>query len=83
MLASPLRTLARARIFSLTVAITLGPGIAALIVTFSVVNAALFRQPPFPAAEDLALLFIQRNPEGEPSYRERWSFSRFELLRAE
>ena len=74
------RKLARTPIFSLTVALTLGFGVGALILTFSVVNAALFRPPPFPQAEDLALLFIQRNPEGEPTRRERWSFSRFELL---
>ena len=75
------RKLARTPIFSLTVALTLGFGVGALILTFGVVNAALFRQPPFPQAEHLALLYIQRNPEGEPTRRERWSFARFELLR--
>lgn len=77
---SPARSLLRAPVFSLTVALTLGLGVGALILTFSVINAALFRQPPFPAARDLALLFIQRNEEGELPRRERWSFNRFELL---
>ena len=70
----------RSRLLSLTVVLTLGLGVGALIIAFGVVNAALFRQPPFPAANDVALLFIQRNPQGEQPRRERWSFARFELL---
>ena len=70
----------RSRLLSLTVVLTLGLGVGALIIAFGVVNAALFRQPPFPAANDVALLFIQRNPQGEQPRRERWSFARFELI---
>ena len=76
-----LRSLTRHPALSLTVAGTLAIGIAALTTTFGVVNAALFRQPPFHDAGRLAMLFIQRRPEGEPPRQERWSFSRFELLR--
>ena len=74
------RSLVRSRALALTVVFTLGLGVGALILTFGVVNAALLRQPPFDEAKDLALLYIQRNEEGEPPRRERWSFARFELL---
>ena len=76
-----LRSLARAPGLSLTVAGTLAIGIAIVTVTFGVVYAALFRQPPFEEAERLAMLYLDRNPRGEPPSKERWSFARFELLR--
>ena len=80
-LSTTLRSLARARVLSFTVVLTVALGVAALTITFGVVNAALFREPPFPAADRLALLYLQRNPAGEPTQRERWSFARFQLLR--
>lgn len=80
-LSATFRSLARARALSFGVVLTLALGVAALTTTFGVVNAALFRQPPFHDAGRIALLFLQRNPEGEPSRRERWSFARFHLLR--
>jgi hypothetical protein len=76
-----LRSFSSNRSLAITVVFTLAIGGAALVTTFGVVNAALFRQPPFADAERLALLFIQRNPQGEPPQQERWSFARFELLR--
>lgn len=76
-----LRPLARDRGLAITVIATLALGVAALGITFSVVNAAVFREPPFPDAGRLALLYLERNPVGEPPRRERWSFPRFELLR--
>ena len=75
------RSLVRHPALSLTVVGTLAIGIAALATTYGVVNAALFRQPPFPEAGRLAMLFTERHPRGEPPRRERWSFPRFELLR--
>src|SRR6185503_17768564 len=45
------------------------------------VNAALFREPPFRDARQVAVLYIVRNPIGEPQRRERWSYQRFQLLR--
>lgn len=74
------RSLARARGITLTVVLTLAMGVGALLATFGVVNAALFRQPPFHKAADVALLYLQRNPTGEVPRRERWSFARFKLL---
>jgi len=63
------------------VAATLALGVAALTTAFAIVNAALFRQPPFAEPDRLALLYLQRNPAGEPPRQERWSFARFERLR--
>lgn len=80
-LATTLRSLVRAPALSTAVVLTLALGVAVLATTFGVINAALLRQPPFPDAGRLALLYLQRNPEGEPPRRERWSFARFELMR--
>ena len=82
-LKNALRSLARARALSITVALTLALGVGALIITFGVVNAALWRQPPFPDATRLTMLYLQRNPEGEPPQRERWSFARYTMLAAQ
>jgi predicted permease len=67
----------------LTIAVvsTLAAGIAAVTTTFGIVNAALLRQPPFPRADRIAVLYLERRPAGEPPRRERWSFARFERLR--
>jgi len=75
------RSLSRARALSLAVVVTLGFGIAAVTATFAVVNAALFREPPFDAAREVTMLYLLRNPEGGPPHRERWSFPRIQLLR--
>lgn len=80
-LATTFRSLVRAPAFSTAVVLTLVLGIAVLTTTFGVINAALLRQPPFPDAGRLALLYLERNPEGEPPRQERWSFARFELMR--
>ncbi len=69
------------RWLALAVAATLTLGVALLTTTFAIVEAALLRQPPFPEADRLALLYLQRNPAGEPPRQERWSFPRFERLR--
>jgi putative ABC transport system permease protein len=75
-----IRSLARRRSLSLAVVLTLALGVAALTTTFGVVDAALWRQPPFHDAGRVAMLYLQRNPEGESPRQERWSFARFQLL---
>src|SRR4051812_21554538 len=75
------RSLLRTPTLSLGVIATLAVGIAALATTFGILNAALFRQPPFDDARRIAMLYIERNPEGEAPRRERWSFARIQLLR--
>jgi putative ABC transport system permease protein len=80
-LSSTLRSLARARGLVLAVVTTIALGVAALTTTFGVINAALFRQPPFEDADRVVMLYLQRNPQGEAPRQERWSFARFQLLR--
>ena len=79
-LRNALRSLVHSRALSITVALTLALGVGAVIITFGVVNAALWRQPPFPDAARLTMLYLQRNPEGESPRRERWSFARYSML---
>ncbi|HSA56441.1 MAG TPA: ABC transporter permease [Gemmatimonadaceae bacterium] len=76
-----LRSLRNTRGLSATVVATLAFGVAALALAFGVINAAVFREPPFHDAGRLAMLYLERNPQGEPPRRERWSFPRYELLR--
>lgn len=76
-----LRSLAHARASTLSVALTLALGTCALTMTFAAMNAALLREPPFPEAGRVAMLYLERNPQGESPRRERWSFPRFERLR--
>ena len=80
-LSAAFRSLARAPALAIGVVVTLALGVGALTTAFGVVNAGLWRQPPFPDAGRLAMLYLRRNPEGEPPQQERWSFGRFELLR--
>lgn len=70
----------RGRMHSLAVGLTIALGVAALTAAFGIVNAALFRQPPFEAARRIALLYLVRDDHGTPR-RERWSFARIQLLR--
>ena len=76
-----LRSLTRAPWLSLAVVATLAIGVAAVTAIFGVVNAALFRQPPFPDAGRIALLYTERQEPGKAPYRERWSYPRIQLLR--
>ena len=75
-----LRSLTRGRWLTMAVVATIALGVAALTTTFGIVHAALFRQPPFQEADRVAVLFLDRRPEGEAPRQERWSFPRFQLL---
>ena len=68
------RALLRARGLSLAVVLTLALGVGLLATTFSLLNGALWRLPPFPDAGRAALLYLERNPQDEAPRRERWSF---------
>src|SRR5512132_3022162 len=76
-----IRSLARTRGLSLAVIGTLALGIGALGTTFSLVDAALWRQPPFPHAERLAILYLTRATSTAPEYRMRWSYPEITTLR--
>ena len=77
-----LRSVVRTARLSLAVILTVALGVAALTTTFGIVHAALLRQPPFPDASRLAMLYLERHPRNQAPYRERWSFPRFQLLSA-
>ena len=66
----------------LGVVVTIALGVAALTTTFAIVRASLWREPPFPDADRIGVLFLERNPANEPARRERWSFPRSEQFRA-
>jgi putative ABC transport system permease protein len=75
------RSLMRARMLSGAAVLSIALGIAATTSVFTVVDAALFRPPPFPAADRLAMLFITRQRPNAPLERARWSWSQTRLLR--
>jgi hypothetical protein len=75
-----LRFLLRSPALTLGVTATLALGVGALTVTFAVVDAALFREPPFQDAGRITMLYLVRSPAGEPVHNERWSFPRYRLL---
>jgi predicted permease len=55
---------------------------AACTIVASLVDAGLFRQPPFREADRLAVVYVTRASPSEGVTRLRWSFRRFQLLRA-
>jgi len=75
------RSLMRARMLSGAAVLSIALGIAATTSVFTVVDAALFRPPPFPAADRLAMLFITRQRPNAPLERARWSWPQTRLLR--
>lgn len=77
-----LRRLVRDRAFSLAVSGTLAVGIAALTITFGVVWAALWREPPFEGADRIVVVRTERTAPGQATHAERWSFERLRMLRA-
>ena len=76
------RSLRRAKGLVITCVISLALGLGASTVLFSVVDAALLRPPPFPEPSRLALLTITHRTPHDGVLAERWSWSRFELLRS-
>lgn len=77
-----LRSLARTPGLSLAVIAMLGAGIGALTATFGLVDAALFRPPPFADAGRLAIAYVTRaRGTGGGESRERWSLPRIRMLR--
>jgi putative ABC transport system permease protein len=76
-----IRGLGHSRAFSLAVAGTLAAGVVALTLAFGVVDAAVWRQPPFDGAANLSLLYTQRTAPDGTVRSERWSYPRIQLLR--
>lgn len=74
------RSLARTPILTGAALLSMSIGIAATTAVFSVVDAALFRPPPFPDANRLAIIYTTRQRGNAPAGKERWSWPRFRLL---
>ncbi len=74
------RSLARTPLLSGAAVLSMAIGIAAATAVFSVVDAALFRPPPFADAGRLAIIYTTRQRGDAPAGRERWSWPRFRLL---
>ena len=55
---------------------------ASCTIVAALVDAALFRQPPFHEADRLAVLYLTRQSSAGGLERQRWSFRRFQLLRS-
>ena len=77
------RSLLRTPVVSVAAVLSIALGIAATTSVFSIVDAALFRAPPFAGAARLAILFITRQHPNAAIERERWSWPRSRMLREE
>jgi macrolide transport system ATP-binding/permease protein len=76
-----LRQIARAPGFVFTVCVTLALGIGVNTAIFSIVNALLLKELPYPHPERIATLFV-RTTGSEPSDEHRWvDGEQWELLR--
>jgi putative ABC transport system permease protein len=83
MTAKPMRSLLRVPGFALAVIATLALGVGALITTFTLVDAALWRLPPLENANRIALLYVTRSSPRQPFHRERWSYPAIQQLKAQ
>ncbi|HET7585008.1 MAG TPA: ABC transporter permease [Gemmatimonadaceae bacterium] len=75
-----IRSLSRVRLFTIAAVGSLTLGIATATTVFSLVDAAVLRQPPFERADRLMLLNITQRTPGAGELRVRWSWPRFRLL---
>jgi putative ABC transport system permease protein len=74
------RSLSRTPVLTGAALLSMSVGIAAATAVFSVVDAALFRPPPFDDAGRLAIIYTTRQRGDAPAGKERWSWPRFRLL---
>jgi putative ABC transport system permease protein len=75
------RSLVRSPVLSVAAVLSIALGVSATTSVFSVVDAALFRPPPLPAADRLAMIYVTRHRPNAPLGRERWSWARSRMLR--
>lgn len=76
-----LRTLSRTPVVSVAIIAMVAIGVAALTTTFGLVDAALFRQPPFDRARDIVLINSTHTTPSRGEQLQRWSYPRIQLLR--
>ena len=75
------RAIARSPGIAAGVISTIAVGVGALAVAFTMIDAAIFRQPPFPEAPRLAMVYSTRTAPTFGTVRERWSYPRIQALR--
>jgi predicted permease len=75
------RSLMRTPVLTIAAVLSIALGVSATTSVFSVVDAALFRPPPLPGADRLAILYVTRRLPNAPVRRERWSWARSRMLR--
>jgi predicted permease len=68
------RSLRRTPVVSAAAVLSIALGIAATTTIYSIVDAALFRPPPFDRAEQLAAVYLTRQAPNRPIERQRWSW---------
>lgn len=76
------RSLRRSPILAAAAVLSIGLGAAAATTVFSIVDAALFRPPPFERARELGILYTTRTRTGETPLNVRWSWPRFREVAA-
>jgi predicted permease len=76
------RSLLRAKSLVLACVVSLGLGLSATTVLFSVVDAALLKPPPFPEPDRIAIIAMTHTTPSEGERIVRWSWQRFLLLRS-
>jgi putative ABC transport system permease protein len=75
------RSLARTPVVTLAALLSIALGVAATTAVFGIVDAALFRPPPFERPNQLAAVYTTRQASNAPVIRERWSWPRYRRLR--
>ncbi len=75
------RWILQARGLAIACAATIALGVGALTTTLGVADAALWRDPPFRAADDLVILVSTRRTASDAGRAERWSYPRIQRLR--
>src|SRR6185503_6193276 len=74
------RSLMRTPVVTAASIVSIALGIAATTAVYGVVDAALFRQPPFKQADRLVMVYRTEQAAGEAPSKERWSWARAQLL---
>ena len=74
------RSLLRTPVLTAAAILSIGLGVAATTSVFGIVDAALFRAPPFAAANRLMMLYVSRREPATSPANERWSWPRARAL---
>lgn len=75
------RSLARTPVLTAAAIVSIALGIAAATSVFSIVDAALFRPPPFPDAQRLMMLYVTGQAPGAAPGITRWSWPQARVVR--